>query len=521
MRRIQFRLKILFVIIITFVLAVSGTYSQYKLRNELEQRNSQLWQGVVTRLEISLPSALWDLDQRKVNSVLEAEMLMPEVLGIRVFDRNIGLFAGKVRDPNGRLLTPDAQSIIGGTPIESALAFRHSQDNGTLIKAVPVGRVVIYFSRDQIDAALHGEFIRKLVECLVLDLLLVGILSLSLRLVFEPLQQLRLALFDLATRETDEVVELPEKRHDEFGDVIRGFNQIQRKFKSILELTRAAEEAAQRSEQETEQAYQDLRKAQDSLLQAERLASLGSLVAGVAHEINTPVGITMTSASILRDATEQVLLTMSTGIIKKSDILSYLETANESSRLIMSNSNRAAHLIQSFKQIAADQTSEIRRSFDMKEYLAEIIVNLHSRLRQTKVQISIDCPDQLMLDSYPGAFAQIITNLIMNALTHAFDSDNERGGEMKIAVKLDGDWIEVQFSDNGKGIPDEYISKIFEPFFTTRRNQGGTGLGLNIVFNLVVKQFGGTITVFSIVGQGAKFTMRFPRVTPVTPVTPI
>jgi signal transduction histidine kinase len=511
----------LFVVIITFVLAVSGTYSQYRLGNELEQRNSQLWQGVVTRLQISLPPALWDLDQMKVDSALEAEMLLPEVLGIRVFDRNVGLFAGKVRDSNGQLIMPSAQFVIGGTSVERVLTFRSSQDTGTMIKAMPVGRVVIHFSRDQIDAALRSELTRKLVEGLVLDLLLVGILSLSLRLVFEPLQQLRLALFDLATRKTDDVEELPEKRHDEFGDVIRGFNRIQRKFKSIIELTRAAEEAAQRSGQETERAYQDLRKAQDSLLQAERLASLGSLVAGVAHEINTPVGITMTSASILREATEQVLLTMSTGVIKKSDILSYLETANESSRLIMSNSNRAAHLIQSFKQIAADQTSEVRRPFDLKEYLEEIILNLHPRLRQTQVQISIDCPDQLMLDSYPGVFAQIVTNLIINSLTHAFDVDIKRREEIKITVKLDGDWIEVQFSDNGKGIPNEYISKIFEPFFTTRRNQGGTGLGLNIVFNLVVKQFGGTITAFSIVDQGAKFTMRFPRVTPITPVTQI
>lgn len=514
MRGIQFRLKILFVVIITLVLAISGSYSQYKLQNELEGRNSQLRQGVITRLQISLPSALWDLDKAKVGSILEAEMLPPEVLGIRVFDTSVGLFAGKVRTSDGRLGNASADTLIDGTPVESALVFRSSATDSAPGRPAPVGRVVINFSRAGIDATLRAEFARKVIEILVLDLSLVAILGLSLRMVFEPLQQLRLGLFELATRDTEEVEELPENRLDEFGDVIRGFNRIQRKLKSIIERTREAEEAAHQSEQKTAQAYQDLRQAQASLLQAERLASLGSLVAGVAHEINTPVGITMTSASVLREATEQVLLTMNTGVIKKSDILNYLETANESSRLILSNANRAAHLIQSFKQIAADQTSEARRRFDMKEYIEEVILSLHPRLRPTRVQVSIDCPVALVMDSYPGAFAQILTNLTMNAVIHAFNNGTDPDGQITITVKPGGEWIELQFADNGKGIPPEYVDKIFDPFFTTQRSAGGTGLGLNIVFNLVVKQFSGTIAVTSTLGQGAKFTIRFPRVTP-------
>lgn len=514
MRGIQFRLKVLFVVIITLVLAVSGTYSQYKLRNELEERNSQLQQGVITRLQISLPSALWDLDKVKVGSILEAEMLPAEVLGIRVYDTSVGLFAGKFRAGNGALRAALATSTIDGTPVESALTFRSAKSDNGLTRPTSVGRVVINFSRAEIEARLRAEFIRKVAEILVLDLLLVGILALSLRMVFEPLQQLRLALFDLATRETEEVGELPEQRSDEFGDVIKGFNRILRKLKSIIERTREAEEAAHQSEQKSAQAYQDLRQAQVSLLQAERLASLGALVAGVAHEINTPVGITLTSASVLQEATEQVLLAMNTGAVKKSDILNYLETAHESSRLIMANADRAAHLIQSFKQIAADQTSEVRRRFDMKEYIEEVILSLHPRLRPTRIRVTIDCPQTLMVDSYPGAFAQILTNLTMNAVIHAFSDGMEQEGQVTITVKSGGEWIELQFADNGKGIPPEYLDKIFDPFFTTQRSAGGTGLGLNIVFNLVVKQFSGTIAVTSTLGQGAKFTIRFPRVTP-------
>jgi signal transduction histidine kinase len=512
MHGIQVRLKVLFVVIVTLVLAISGTYSQYTLREDLEERNSQLRQGVITRLQISLPSALWDLDRSKVGSILEAEMLPPEVLGIRVFDINVGLFTGKLRTPSGGTAAATPTSVIEGIPVETTLVFRSAGTDSGAIKPVAVGRVVINFSRAQINAVLRAELARKLLEILVLDLALVGILSLSLRMVFEPLQQLRDGLFDLATRETDEVEELPEHRRDEFGEVVRGFNRIQRKLKSIIERTRQAEAMAHRSEQQTADAYQDLRMAQDSLVQAERLASLGGLVAGVAHEINTPVGITLTSASVLHDATQTVMQTMNAGVIKKSDILSYLVIAEESTRLIMSNAHRAAHLILSFKQIAADQTSEARRWFALKEYIEEIILSLHPRLRQTRIKVEIDCPDALRIDGYPGAFAQILTNLTMNALIHAFDADAD--GCILINVKQTGEWVELLFSDDGKGIPEEYLDKIFDPFFTTQRGQGGTGLGLNIVFNLVVKQFGGTISVDSVLGHGAKFTIRFPRVTP-------
>lgn len=514
MRGIQFRLKILFVVIITLVLAISGTYSQYKLHNELESRNNQLRQGIITRLQISLPSALWDLDKAKVGSILEAEMLPPEVIAIRVYDTSVGLFAGKLRGKRGQLTALEQDLPIDGTPVDSPLVFYNSVTESLALKPTAVGRVLINFSREQIDAALRAELIRKLIEILVLIVALVAILSLSLRMVFEPLQHLRDALFALAQRETENVEELPEDGTDEFGEVIRGFNRIQRRLKSIIEHTRAAEAAAQHSEQRTGKAFQELRQAQDSLLQAERLASLGGLVAGVAHEINTPVGITLTSASVLREATGKVVQAMQAGVIKKSDILAYLDIANESSRLIMSNSERAAHLIQSFKQIAADQTSEVRRRFDMREYIEEVILNLQPRLRQTRIRIIIDAPEKLMVDSYPGALAQVLTNLTMNALTHAFDPNNEGEWQIRIEVRSNGDWLELQFADNGKGIPEEYLDKIFDPFFTTQRSSGGTGLGLNIVFNLVRKQFGGTITVTSKLGHGARFLIRFPRVTP-------
>ena len=509
---IQSRLKLLFVVIVTVVLAISGTYTQYSLGKELESSNQRLRQGVLTRLQISLPSALWDLDKSKVDSIVEAEMLPPEVVAIRVYDTSVGLFAGKMRMPDGALAAVDKVKDPGGSPVEASLIFQDGGSASASIKPVSVGKVVINFSRDQIEAALANELMRKVIEVLLLDAILVMALSLSLRVVFEPLKQLRDGLFDLATRGTDEVEELPENRRDELGDVIRGFNQIQRRLKSTIFRIREAEDAARKSADETARALQDLRQTQESLLQAERLASLGSLVAGVAHEINTPVGIALTSASVLKAATDDIQAAVDGTGLKRSDVMRYLDTAAESTRLIMNNAVRAAHLIHSFKQIAVDQTSEARRPFGLKDYVEEVVSSLQPKLKKTPISLSLDCPADIELDSYPGAFAQVITNLTLNCVEHAFEP--EVPGNIRIHARLDGDIVELHVDDDGKGIAPEVLDRIFDPFFTTRRGQGGTGLGLNIVYNLIVKQFGGTITATSTPGQGAHFTLRIPRVTP-------
>lgn len=509
---IQNRLKLLFVVIVTLILALSGAYTQYSLGKEFEAGDQRLRTGVLTRLQISLPSALWDLDKSKVDSIVEAEMLPPEVGAIRVYDTSVGLFAGKVRGPDGKLHEIGAVPDPAGNTVEAALVFQDAGSSSASIKPVSVGKVVINFNRAKIESALESELIRKIIEVFLIDVALVLALSLSLRMVFDPLKQLRDGFFDLATRGTEEVEELPENRRDELGDVIRGFNQIQRRLKSTIFRIREAEDAARRSAQETARALQDLRQTQESLLQAERLASLGGLVAGVAHEINTPVGIALTSASVLKAATDDIQQAVETTGIKKSDIMRYLDTAAESARLIMNNAYRAAHLIHSFKQIAVDQTSEARRPFGLKEYIEEIVSSLQPKLKKTPLSLAIDCPSEIVLDSYPGAFAQVITNLTLNCVEHAFEPDVP--GQILIRARLDGDMVELHVEDDGKGIAADVLDRIFDPFFTTRRGQGGTGLGLNIVYNLVVKQFGGVITVASTPGKGTHFTLRIPRVTP-------
>jgi len=276
---------------------------------------------------------------------------------------------------------------------------------------------------------------------------------------------------------------------------------------------KAAEDALRASKEAAEMAYDRLHQAQDSLLQAEKMAALGSLVAGVAHEINTPIGTALTAASHLGERTAGFRALLQGGKLKKSDADRYLETATEASAIMVATIGRAAELIQSFKQVAVDQSTDIRRGFNLADYIGEILLSLRPRLRQTAHTVSVECPDDLEIDSYPGALSQVLTNFMMNSLVHGFSEG--QAGTITICARLqDPDTVVIRYSDTGKGIPEKNIAKIFEPFFTTRRGSGGTGLGLHIVFNIVAQSLGGTIAVESIEGQGASFILTIPRVAP-------
>lgn len=272
------------------------------------------------------------------------------------------------------------------------------------------------------------------------------------------------------------------------------------------------EEELRSAKDKAEGALGALQQAQQSLIQAEKMASLGGLVAGVAHEINTPIGIGMTGASTLAAETERLRRLYADQAMTEEDFLDYLEVASETTRLLLTNMNRAAELIQSFKQVAVDQTSAERRRFDLKSYIEEILNSLHPTIKKTQHTITVDCPEGIQMDSYPGILSQVLTNLVMNALIHAY-SDHQ-AGTLDIRVKQAADKVVLAFSDDGNGIPAENLNRIFDPFFTTRRTKGGSGLGLHIVFNVVTSSLHGQVDVASEVGKGTTFTLSFPVVAP-------
>ncbi|MGL6291114.1 MAG: ATP-binding protein [Silanimonas sp.] len=255
-----------------------------------------------------------------------------------------------------------------------------------------------------------------------------------------------------------------------------------------------------------------LQRTQGELVRSERLASLGSLVAGVAHELNTPLGSALLVATTLGDGIEDLRRKLQSGELKRSTLDGFLQQQAEAQALIVRNARRAAELIGRFKQVAVDQTSEQRRRFDLAEVVDEIIGTLQPRLRKTPHLVVVDIAPGMAMDSYPGPLGQVVTNLVLNALLHGL---GDRPGEVRLSAHtLEGDQVALSVSDDGVGIPPEHLPRIFDPFFTTKLGEGGSGLGLHIVYSLVQRGLGGRIDVDSVPGHGARFTVVLPRVAP-------
>jgi len=277
----------------------------------------------------------------------------------------------------------------------------------------------------------------------------------------------------------------------------------------ITERRRMEEELSESNEKLT-QAIFDLQEMQAYLVESAKMASLGNLVAGIAHEVNTPVGVGLTAASHLQELTQEFEDLCAHGAPRRQDLADYLKELREASTMILKNLERAGKLIQSFKQVAADQSSEIGRVFNIKKYLEEIILSMHPQLKKHNHKITLDCDENLIINGFPGAFSQIITNLIMNATIHAYNVDE--CGSIHISAKRENKTLLLLFTDKGKGMNGDQLSKIFDPFYTTKRAHGGTGLGLYLVYNIVTQQFKGTIHCESQPQYGTTFEIRLPFV---------
>ena len=255
-----------------------------------------------------------------------------------------------------------------------------------------------------------------------------------------------------------------------------------------------------------------LQATRDELVRAEKMAALGNLVAGVAHELNTPLGNSLMAVTTLRDETRQFQASLASGL-RKSTLDSFLESIHQATGISARNLQRAADLVSSFKQVAVDQTSSQRRLFELREVVDEIVITLKPSFSRTPYRISVEVTPGLWLDSYPGPLGQVLTNLINNAILHGFD------GRSHGHIQIQGDagpegTVTLEVSDDGLGIAASLIDRIFDPFMTTRMGRGGTGLGLNIVYNMTTTLLGGSIAVSSTEGQGTRFTLTLPTQAP-------
>jgi two-component system, NtrC family, sensor kinase len=336
------------------------------------------------------------------------------------------------------------------------------------------------------------------------------------RRIIHPLSQLRIFANGIAQGNLSS--QAPGLNPDELGDLAADLEKMRQSLESNIQnlehhVNDRTRELSQ-SNQQLSATLEQLKLTQVHLIQSEKLAALGSLVAGVAHELNTPIGNGLSVASTLTQTCQDFANTLSSGMTK-SALKAFIEDVTEGNEIINRNLNKASELVSGFKQVAMDRTSAQRRSFKLLDFLNDTYLTLTPTFRRTAIKVNIDCPENIELNSYPGPLGQVITNLLNNTLIHAFESDSV--GQVDIRANQEGELVKIDVKDNGKGILPEHIGKIFDPFFTTKLGKGGNGLGMHIVHNIVSGLLGGSISVCSTPNNGCCFTLLLPSIAPQTP----
>ncbi len=324
----------------------------------------------------------------------------------------------------------------------------------------------------------------------------------------EPLRELMTSMDAIVSGQYDRPVR-DTNASDEIGEMARAVEV----FRDNAIARRKAEDDLRASKERAENALEELRATQKNLIDAEKLAALGGLVAGVAHEVNNPVGISLTVASSLARRCETFKAELNEGPLRRSRLDEFIAGNRDAAQQLVTNLQRAGELIQSFKQVAVDRSHADRRQFDLSQATQQIIASLRPVLKKSKIALAIDIPDGIFMDSYPGSYGQVLTNLFLNAVVHAFPGGSP--GRIRIQAQTSGENDAViVVADDGIGMTEETTRRAFDPFFTTRRNQGGTGLGLHIIYNLVTQTLGGRIALESKLGEGTTFRITIPRSAP-------
>jgi signal transduction histidine kinase len=362
-------------------------------------------------------------------------------------------------------------------------------------------------AQGRFDHALADIYQNVALVAVVFLTVIVAVGALIARSIIMPLKEIRAAMNAVVAEKYDEPIHGTHAR-DEIGEMARAVEV----FRHNAIAKRQAENELRASKERAEKTLEDLREAQQNLIAAEKLAALGGLVAGVAHEVNNPIGISLTVASSFARRCDDFANEVKAGPLRRSRLDEFLEGGRDAANQLVVNLQRAGELVQSFKQVAVDRSHAERRQFDLRESTDQIIASLRPVLRKSQVSLTVDVPSGILMDSYPGSYGQVLTNLFLNSMIHAFPEG--RPGAIIIEARQVRDDVDIFVSDDGVGMSEETQRRALDPFFTTRRNEGGTGLGLHIIFNLVTQQLGGRLTFESRLGWGTRFRITIPRVAP-------
>lgn len=388
-----------------------------------------------------------------------------------------------------------------------------------------LGYVYLRASQDELNAYIQT---RILLDILIAVLALGSAFFISTRLqqrFTDPIDTL-LTVVQKVAKEKNYQVRAPIAPIKEYNMLSRAFNtmldrieqqisKLQQAEQENRQLTLSLEqkieqrtEALKTSNQELLNTLSTLHQYQNQIVETEKMASLGQMVAGVAHEVNTPIGLGVTASTLLQDKLADIQKAFDDKKLTSSQLAKFLSESKENLGIIYRNMERAASLISSFKRVAVDQSNENRRQFNMLQLINEVLLSLRPNLKKTQHQVQVNCPPELELDSKPGPINQILINLIMNSLIHAFEHIEQ--GEITIDVNVSNNHCQLVYRDNGAGVPETIKKRIFDPFVTTKRGEGGSGLGLHLVYNLVTQALNGKIVLDSTLGQGVRFQIDFP-----------
>jgi len=524
--RIIFGCYFVVTVLVTVVqLTAEYKHTRTRVESEIEAMQNTFGPGIA--------DAMWRFNDDIMRGILSGMKELPIVVGIKVVDDQGKLVraVGTVLDeggrhmqvqPDGRLAPPSHGDGLLGEVFSREFPIAYRLENGT---TQDIGKWTVYSNRRIVIRQVEYGFFLILVNSVIKTLALWFIFLLVVRRwLGKPLKQLSdyVGHLNIANLGKDPL-QLRHGGNTELDMLAHKINEMRENLlaglaeKAVLyeELATLNESLERRVAERTEAA----RHAQDELARSERLAALGSMVAGIAHELNTPIGNSLVAASTLHDRVRALDETFDAGL-RRSDLRKFIDDANGISELLSRNIERAAGLVSSFKQVAVDRTSSKRRKFDLGAVIQENMDTMAPALRKMPYQVLLDVAPLVAMDSYPGPLGQVLSAVVSNAIQHGFHGRSE--GRLSISVPVPtGDHADIIVSDDGAGIASTHLNRIFDPFFTTRMSEGSAGLGLNIVHNIVTTILGGKIHVDSMPGAGTTVRITIPLDAPMHHEEPI
>jgi two-component system NtrC family sensor kinase len=513
MKRYWFSLRIIISVTVIFAVALASAIAYVDQASRIRALHETQIRGELERMAtltaMAMREALWQYVPEQVESIIDSVFVAKEVQMVEVLDHRDGVFAKRQRNA-----VPSSDDE--GELVEKVLPIER---NATAIGQL---RIVISTSgyqqkwKDAQETFLRGVGVVLLIAVIITLVVLQWGLVRPIKALVRESQliaqgDLRHPIQSLMLTELGTLAMSMETTRLSLQKLISELEERNVRLNEANELLEAR--VAERT-RTLEQTLEQLRYTQGEMIQSEKLASLGRVVAGVAHELNTPIGNALTVASTVASHLENLNAELSTGTLKKSTLMQVTENSRQALSIFLRNIEKAAQLVTSFKQVAVDQASDQRRSYDLAQVATEVLSTVHPAVRKANCQVETDFQDSLICDGYPGSVGQVLSNLVVNALVHAYPGG--AGGLIRVSVKAAdvAGYVNLLVSDEGEGMTPEVVNKIFDPFFTTKLGTGGSGLGMNIVQGLVVRTLGGTVSVHSAPSKGTTIRVQFPLVAP-------